>query len=273
VALFISSRYVNRLRDEVRTKRTDPHRALYRRVRQCLQSEPGVRTKAQRAGSFFALEEGDLPEADLGRLTQIPYQDWPPPPADGPEESALSHTAVVQAARFFWREARDRLGGPCWLPVRELTRYLVCHLDMAPAPTQVSLAGQAPGEEDGPAPDRDLPVEATQEQAATAARLPELALTLTAAWSEREKQAFFARYGREMSLAAVARELGYGGPSGVKYLLSSLEDRMADFCLLWPGLSPPDLDKTLWAAFVEEVIRACKEGNRSRKDSVKENRE
>jgi|GEM_PF-1001154 len=273
VALFIAGRYINRLRDEVRTKRTDPHRALYRRVRQCLQSEPSVRTRAERAGSFFALDEGDLAEADLGRLTQTPYQDWPPPPGHVAEEPLLSHAAVVEAARFFWQEVRDRLGRPCWVPVRELTRYLGCHLDMGPVPLKISLADRAPGEEDGPAADRDLPMEPTQEHDLTAARLWELARTLTAGWSDREKEAFFARYGREMSLAEVARELGYGGPSGVKYLLANLENRLADFCLLWPGLSPPDVDKTLWAAFVEEVVRACKEGNRSRKDSVKENRE
>jgi len=273
VALFIAGRYVNRLRDEVRTKRTDPHRALYRRVRQCLQSEPSIRTKAERAGSFFALDEGDLPEADLARLTQNPYRDWPPPSVEGGEASSLRHAALVQAARFFWQEARTRLGRPCWVPVRELTRYLMCHLEVGPAPTKISLAERTPEEEAGPATDRDLPMEPTQEHELTAARLPELARTLTAGWSGREKEAFYARYGREMSLAAVARELGYGGPSGVKYLLANLENRLADFCLLWPGLSPPDVDKTLWAAFVEEVVRACKEGDRSRKDNVKENRE
>ena len=57
-----------------------------------------------------------------------------------------------------------------------------------------------------------------------------------------------------------AGTLGYRNPSGVAYLFKSVCDSLRDFCLLWPGLSPPDLDPGLFEAFVLEVVTVCKKG-------------
>ena len=61
-----------------------------------------------------------------------------------------------------------------------------------------------------------------------------------------------------MTLAKAAECLGYQSAAGVSYLYKSALDSLRDFCFLWPGLSPPDLDKRLFEAFVLEIIRICK---------------
>jgi hypothetical protein len=91
-------------------------------------------------------------------------------------------------------------------------------------------------------------------------RLPELAQKLVASWPEKLRMAFSLIQGEELTLDEAARRMGYKGASGVSYVYRAALDRLRDFCLLWPGLSPPDLDEDLFEELVTLVVRFCREG-------------
>jgi hypothetical protein len=168
--------------------------------------------------------------------------------------------SLVRLARLFWHEAEGRIeGGPHSLPVRELVHYLARHyahlaLPFRAEPGEKSAGGgedevermAEPGAERGP------------ELAVVRSRLPELARKLVASWPEKLRTAFALIQGEELSLDEAARRMGYKGASGVSYVYRAALERLRDFCLLWPGLSPPDLDEDLFDELVTLVLTFCK---------------
>jgi hypothetical protein len=96
------------------------------------------------------------------------------------------------------------------------------------------------------------------ERALIRSRLESLAEQLAASWTDKQGAAFHAIHGAGMTLEDAAHRLGYKGASGASYVYRSALVRLRDFCLLWPGLSPPDLDESLFDDFVERVLALCR---------------
>jgi hypothetical protein len=147
------------------------------------------------------------------------------------------------------------------LPVRELVHYLTRHYAHLETPMVVSEGRSgAPGGVDGiesvPMPG----AERAPELSVVRSRLDELARKLTASWPENHRKAFALIHGEELTLEAAAARMGYKGASGVRYVYRAALDGLRDFCLLWPGLSPPDLDEEVFDEFVELVLAICKRG-------------
>jgi hypothetical protein len=90
--------------------------------------------------------------------------------------------------------------------------------------------------------------------------LEALARQLAASWTDKQRAVFSLIQGDGCTLAEAARQLGYRSAAGADYLYKSALDILRDFCLLWPGLSPPDLHKRLFEAFVLHLAVICKTG-------------
>ncbi len=262
----IGAEYLRHLKDQARTCGVHPMRALYRRVRQVLSEEASIDYRAAKSGAFYSLVPGSPDLPDTHRLRSVPYEEWASPLEVVPASRLNRRESLVLLAKRFWEEAQRRLqSGPCALPVRELVYYLGRHYGHLSLPTRLE---PRPGA-DGPGEDElqrvaDPAAHRGPETAYVWSRLEELARRLVASWPAKERRAFALIQGDQVTLEEAAREMGYKGPSGVSYVHRSALTRLRDFCLLWPGLSPPDLDTDLFEAFVDRVVSFCKEDGRGR---------
>lgn len=258
----IAAAYTRWLLDRARTREVDPQKAFYRRLRQVIAKDPRFLYHAEKRRAFYACAEA----APAGRTNAPPedYAPWPQPPSVPRGSGPPDARTLGDLALFFCREYTKRSGGPVWVPIRELTRYLSPLCQISRAPHFVPLEAPPCGKDDEPM-EIPLPVAPTQETAPTRNRLAELARSAVASWSAGERKAFALRWGDQETLERTAQALGYGGASGVRYVLERLQHRLHDFCLLWTGLSPPDLDETLFREFYEALVSVCKEENEGRR--------
>ena len=150
-------------------------------------------------------------------------------------------------------------GGPYALPVRELVQYLSRHYAHLALPLRVETQGGAGGPwEDEVRSLAEPGAERGPELAVVRSRLPELARRLASSWPGKVRTAFALVQGEELTLEEAARRMGYKGASGVNYVYRSALERLRDFCLLWPGLSPPELDEDLFDEFVNLLLTFCR---------------
>jgi hypothetical protein len=252
--------YFQHLKDQARTYGAHPMRALYRRVRQVLQGEPTVHYGATARGASYSLEPGAPELPDPHRLRSLPYEEWDSPLDAVPAAELHRKESLVRLARMFWRQAEIHLeGGPYALPIRELVYYLGRHYAHLALPFRAEQGGTAAGSGEGEIERMAEPgAERGPELAVVRSRLPELARKLVASWPEKLRTAFALIQGEGLTLEEAARRMGYKGASGVSYVYRSALERLRDFCLLWPGLSPPDLDEDLFDEFVSLVLAFCK---------------
>lgn len=262
----IGREYLQHLKDQARTFGVHPLRALYRRLRQVLQEEPSVHYRATDRRAFYSLEPGSPELRDVQRLHSLAYEEWDSPVEVVPAAELHRKESLVRLAHRFWREADRRLaGGPYALPVRELAHYLGRHYAHLALPSREEPRREAEGSgEDEVGSLAEPGAEKGPELAYVASRLPDLARRLVAAWPAKVRMAFALVHGDGLALEEAARRMGYKGASGVSYAVRSALERLRDFCLLWPGLAPPDLDEDLFDAFVDLVVTFCKEDDRGR---------
>lgn len=251
--------FFHHLKDQARTSDLDPKRALYRRMRQVLHEEPAIAYRATREGAFYALDPDARWSASWQPPHGEPYGAWESPLAAVALKDLHRRSALMELARFFWRQATERVGEAFFLPVRELVHFISCHYsglsmrEALPLPTGgTSRDGDEHGGDDL-ASDRPAPDLSFMES-----RIPALAEQLVSGWTWKQRLAFVLLQGEGAGLKEAAESLGYKSPSGVAYLYRSVCDSLRDFCLLWPGISPPDLDSRLFEAFVLEVVKVCK---------------
>ncbi len=266
IAHRIASAYVKTLLDRARTQEGDPRKALYRRVRQVIARDSRFQYLGERQRAFYACSQSNPTCPDPSRsLPPLPdFADWPAPPISVRGAGPLNAQAIRELALFFCREYMQRVRPDVWIPIRELVRYVSPWVGIHEVPRFVPLESDRPGEEEGPI-EIPLPTAPTQESEFVRRRLRELARSVAASWSPNERKAFVLRWGDEQKLERIAQALGYGGASSVRYLLEKLPKRLKDFCLLWPGLSPPDLDEALFMEFYAALVDVCKQDDESRR--------
>jgi hypothetical protein len=218
--------------------------------------------RASARGAFYSLEPGSPELPDPRRLGGFPGEGWDSPLEAVPAAELHRKESLVRLARLFWRQAEGRLeGGPYALPVRELVHYLGRHYAHLAVPLRAEPKGEAAGSGEDEVERIAQPgAERGPELAVVRSRLPELSQKLVASWPEKLRMAFSLIQGEELTLDEAARRMGYKGASGVSYVYRAALDRLRDFCLLWPGLSPPDLDEDLFEELVTLVVRFCREG-------------
>jgi hypothetical protein len=259
--LKIAQDFLHHLRDKARTYSYDPVRALYRRLRQVLHQEEGVVCHATVRGSFYSLDPQADPEDPMPPPEAEAYSQWNSPVALVALKDLEKKTSLVVLARFFWEEAHHRFGRASFLPVRELVRYIRTHYAL---PLPMTAVASTAGDDESPQPQAmniDDPEERCSGEASFVGRnLENLARQLAASWSARQRAVFSLIHGDGHTLAEAARQLGYRSAAGADYVYKSSLHILRDFCLLWPGLSPPELDKRLFEAFVLHLVEICKTG-------------
>lgn len=256
--LKIAQEFLNELKEKARTYGRDPGRALYRRLRQVLREAKGVEYRATRQGAFFSLDAEAAPWEGSSLLGAHAYGDWDAPLEKVGVQDLEKGSALLTLARLFWEEACRRLGRSCFLPIRELVRFVASHYPGFSAAATISLEAK---DEDRDSEALNLPDSAQSpsgEASFVGLHLDALARQLAAAWSPRQREVFTLIQGQELTLAQAAAKMGYQSAAGAAYVYRSALDVLRDFCLLWPGLSPPDLDERLFEAFVGQVVEACK---------------
>ena len=258
--LKIAQEFLNDLRDRARTYARDPGRALYRHLRQILQEEEGVEYCATKQGAFFSMDCEAAPWEASGFLGGDAYGNWDSPHLQVSMKDVEKRSSLLFLARLFWEEACRRLGRRCFLPVRELVRFIASHYPGFAPITIISLEAVDDGSGADTARHRAAEGETPREASFVGLDLEELARQLAAAWSPKQREVFALIQGQDLTLAQAAVQMGYRSAAGAAYAYRSALDVLRDFCLLWPGLSPPDLDESLFEAFVVQLVEVCKPG-------------
>lgn len=256
VATYFRNGFLFHLRSRARRKQTSLYHYLYRRLRELVYQAPGFYQLSGVWGALYSLEPEGEALNRLHGLIDDDYAAWPSPLALVSESRLLGfHTAdLATLARFFWREAVDRLGRPCFIACRELALYLARHyrgLD----PTvleQEFTGGEAEGEGGGLAEAR-------------ASGLVVLARQLIAGWSHTRRRVFaLALDEDDLTLREVGERAGLQGPSHARYHLQQACQDLALFCEAWPGASPASSDRAFWTEFLYCVAAACKNSHPDR---------
>lgn len=251
----IAQDYLLFLKDRARTYGSSPWRAFYRKIRQILQEEKTIHYRATPQGAFYSLaEDARELKGPLGQLAP-PYEQWDSPLGIAQAAHLHKKENLLRLARFFWRQATDYLGKQAhYLPVRELVHYLTRHYTDLDAVGVHLLSDHEPEADSVAQPG----AESAPEHSFVRSRLPELARSMVTAWTPKQQAAFSMIHGEGMTLEDAAARLGYRGASGASHVYRTALDRLRDFSLLWPGLSPPDLDEALFDEFVEYILACCK---------------
>jgi hypothetical protein len=270
VMLRIAQEFLSYLKDKARTYSYDPARALYRRLRQVLQEEDSVAYRATDRGAFYSLDP-EAPSGDaLLPLEAEPYSGWDAPIGLVAMKDLDKKSSLLVLARFFGEEARRRLGKACFLPVRELVRFVSAHYPVPSTFTTVPLSAGQDDSTNAPSMSiESLREECSGEASFVARQLEDLAQQLAASWSQKQRAVFALVQGDDHTLSEAARQVGYRSAAGAAYVYNTALDILRDFCLQWPGLSPPDLDERLFEAFVLQLAAICKRDIQGRISEMK----
>lgn len=236
--------FVYSLKEQARDPSENPAGYLYRRLRETLEkATPRVhyKTEERKRWAYYSLESSSEIAGDLQLESGATYAAWAAPfsvVTEAQLAGAFRAHDLLRLAEFFWHEATARRGRACFLPVRELRRYLSHHYASCRSPVEVSFVEQEDvGEEDRQLKrdKRALDVLAAEEFArqelkgreVPTATLESLATDVVNKWTAVRRQVFWRLYegGSGTSLEAVAREVGLRGASSAKYHKdSSLRD-------------------------------------------------
>lgn len=261
--LRIAQEFLGYVKDRARTQAVDPRRALYRRLRQILHQEPSIAYRATSKGAFYALGAEAGTEMRLLDLSRENFTDWGNPYGRVTLKDLDRRKSLLTLAELFWERACQALGTKGFVPVRDLARFIGLHYPGFSVPDPTPPAGGSGG-----APERANEHEPWEESPGEAVvaghRIRELAKQLVATWTPRQRCAFALHWGDGLTLEETAKRMGYKAAAGAAYPCRSAVESLRDFCLLWPGLSPPDLDERLFEAFVQEIATVCKSDGESR---------
>ncbi len=236
---------------EKRRNKSEWH-SLYRYVRQILSKMPHIVYVAEKNKTFYACcNDPNLPKMPAYALKQEDYNLWPDPEC----KKTTQKQYIEKTAHFFWQEAIKRLKQKYLIPIKELVSFL--WLKSSKWGNRAQLIRECDMLEEDPlehANANDPPVELVVSRQ----KLDKLAQDLVNNWSEKMCIAFYLYYEKEKSLEEIAQRLNYKGASGVNYILKQARDSIRSFTSLWPGLSYPDLDETMFGLFMEKIMAICK---------------
>jgi hypothetical protein len=231
--------------------RNDPFRYLYKLAADAIRQDGGIHLKAKgTTGSLYSLEEksfniGPLCEEDCAA---VPF----PHHLVGSSQLAdvSSRKALLTLANRFWhgisRQFQDR---PVWIELRDLIQWIRIFVPMETArPVPQDEAGEVIGHDDAPAAFDPAVVRAWADD-------------FSRLLNDKEAQAFHFYYGREMSLAEVARKMGFKGASGPTFHLGRVKEKLHEFAaerrwLSADGAAPPHrLAQRLFKEMLAEVLK------------------
>ncbi len=247
----VAQAFIGRLLDKQRTGSHSAWHAYYRHARQVLSRSTELRYSAKESSSFYALP-GEK-ELSVEQWGEKDYSRWEPPPAeiDNPNKGK----AIIRLAQYFYRLVRSMSGKDQWVPVKELVSYVFAHF---PELKQGGVAGERSDTESEqgfrePTDEHAMP----QEQIITLVEVESIARAFAERLDKKARKIFYLHYGQKESEKELSRKLGYKGESGISYQLSKIKKSLREFCMLWPGLSPEDLNETVFDTFISKLLEFC----------------
>jgi hypothetical protein len=261
---FILTRaFINKLLDRKRTTAQSGWHAYYRHVRQVLSADPELAYWSEADGSYYASTK--LPGMGKASLGEEDFNGWPPPPD---VKDPTTKRDILKLARFFYDQVKLRLGQELWVAVKDLTGYVNAKFPQSIGATHVMVPIDDVQEEELSKTSTRMEIDssASHDQAITEKELDNLARCFAMSLSERARMIFYLKYGEQRSLKDIAKETGFKGESGVSYQLSLVEAALRNLCLMWPGLSPEDMNRAMFEYFVGRIVEICKSGFRGRQE-------
>ena len=265
---ILANYYLLHLIDRRRSSQESSYHSLYRKVRTILSKDPDFAWKADNIGSFYAhgKQQEELPVLSNPFNDQDNYQSIPDPEvaADCRDKEFIKSAAVL-----FYRWACEEAGRSGFVPVRELSAYLMtrsrfksmqdkalkiisfCDLDEHIVDNLIDKEG----------PDSLTSEKEIRHRIAghTSPELKEFAGSMVENWTSQMAAAFYYYACRGMKLEETAKCMGYKGASGVKYQLNMVYEDIRRRTAVWPLLSPPDMDDNVFEEFLEHVFYFCKQ--------------
>ncbi len=243
----------------------------YRHIRQVLTEYSECYCQPQHGYTAYAFTESvNLHPLENDFQSLPPYASWPHPETSTQEINTKA--GIIKASRFFWEQVRKRLGYEGLVPVRELLRYLHSQYNLneifISTLTESDLSNPSDtGEKQNKdsenilehlAQDKSLKSNSTRQPVPYSKdRLKELAHKMVSRFSEEQFKLFCMKYFREWNMKTIASKLGYKGESGVAYQLNKVHAKIRQFCSMWPGISPPDYEETLFLDFFDQLVSFC----------------
>ena len=267
---WILQQYKRALIDSLRNLNHSPQKYLYARIRTTLSATNGVAITVTKHGTFYCFDtekEFDLSKCYCKHYEES-YQSWPFP-SYASLENIWKGDVIYKIARFFWDEICRRENGILWVPVQALQHYICSNLPVHNY-THISI-NQPSSHQENDEQARKIELACSDEDIHPLMlyldEMEKLASKFAMRLTERERKILFLYYGASHSLAEIAKELGLGNVSSAAYHLNKIRKSIKELCILYPALSPPDLDENLFGEFMDKVIEICKSSIQSRKDS------
>jgi len=258
-------RFTWQRRERERCKYYNPRGYLYRRLREILKhnNQRFVVTSNPQNFSFYCpvgnTAEHLKPFSHLEVAYSGGYAQWSPPsPAIGlsPEKYLFKDKWLLDVAEYFWQQALDRTDQPTMMPIRELCRYLADHHPWLNKPMRQDGADSDGIEE--LADERENPEEYLQWMDDLQSVAP-LAAQLVATWPVNRQQVFALRLADPpVKYEEIAERLGLTDHNKAYALYRNAEQSLRRFTGNWPGLPLAELPEKVAQAFIEEIIRLCK---------------
>lgn len=251
--------------------REQKRNTFYRHIRQVLSECSQCICQSQGGYTAYAFTETEDVQVLGNDFYCLPqYSSWPHP--DIPTNQINTKQGIIRAACFFWHETKSRLGNECLVPVRELIFYLHSQYNLNEIYLSTSTEADISSPDNGESKDRDsenildhlaqgspaICQYNKQPEPYSKDRLRDLAHKLVHRFTEEQFRLFCMKYFQDLSLRAIASKLGYKRESGAAYHLNKVHAKIKEFCSMWPSLSPPDYDETVFLAFFDQMVLFCR---------------
>jgi len=245
---FLKRAFINYWISKTRTPGTDRERHLYKRVQDLLRDSNKFHTVAKKGKSTAFSMVGDSRE--ISQLSSEGLSDIGFPIEKLDYDSVNKKEVLLHLAEHLWKEVSDIWEKiPVWVDIRDLIAWIGLHVFMK-----------------GPLVEKE-----DSEGASLIDGVPDLAHNpdvlyydrdLVRIWGEKfsnrltakERAVFGLRYGTDLKLKDIARELGYKGSSGPKYVIECIEGKLRFFLADLPWLSPDDFRRDAFRLFMDTIF-------------------
>ena len=248
---YLKTAFIHHWIDKTRRSNLDPWRNLYKRAATVLSQSSDFHTTVKGAqGTAFSMahECVSITPSSSEDLSEIPFPDQIIESRDFDHINKKEN--LLALAAYFWKKVSGIYGKkPVLIDLRDLINWIGLHLTLSPPkPAGEYQEGEKPfdhGATIGSTPD-------------TENFNPELvkhwAENFAETLNNKEKSVTYLAYKEEISLKDIAKELGYKGPSGPKYQLDQVENKLRFFLRDLPWLSHDDLNEEAFSLFLDTLL-------------------
>jgi len=248
---YLKIAFVHHWIEKTRRSDVDPWRNLYKRTATVLSQSSDFQSFARGAqGTSFSMAPESVPITPLSLedFSEIPFPDQT---VESREFVHINKKDILLVlAAYFWKKVSGIYRGkPVLIDLRDFINWIGFYVTLSPVKPvgEYRKGEQSPDQGSGidSIPDKDN-------------FNPELvkhwAENFAGSLNEREKLVVFLVYHEGISLNRIAQKMGYKGPSGPKYQIDQVENKLKFFLRDLPWLSPDDLNEDAFLFFLDTVL-------------------